>query len=85
MSLTPKALKGEADSERHMYERALGQAAGAAGSEPALSVEKVMNHGLVQPYKQTTPSGSVRANPSYLPASTLPRWSSTSSAVPVRR
>ena len=30
-----------------------------------------MNHGLVQPYKQTTPSGAVRANPSYLPASTF--------------
>ena len=50
MSLTPKALKGEADSERNMYARALGKAAGA-GSEPALSVEKVMNHGLVQPSK----------------------------------
>ena len=70
MSLTPKALKGEADSERNMYARALGKAAGA-GSDPALSVEKVMNHGLVQPYKQTTPSGAVRANPSYLPASTF--------------
>ena len=44
-----------------------------SSSGSTLSVEKVMNHGLVQPYKQTTPSGAVRANPSYLPASTFAR------------
>ena len=72
MSLTPNALKREADSEQDMYERALGKPADSS-SGSTLSVEKVMNHGLVQPYKQTTPSGTVRANPSYLPASTFAR------------
>ena len=69
LSLTPKALTGEAGAERSMYARVLGAADG--GSDRTISVEKVMNHGLVQPYKQTTPSGAVRANPSYLPASTF--------------
>ena len=70
VSMTPKALMGEADSEQSMYERALGKSTGSS-SASALSVEKVMKHGLVLPYKQTTPSGAVRANPSYLPASTF--------------
>ena len=79
MPLTPKALKGEADSERHMYARALGKAAGA-GPEPALSVEKRTTLGSRRPplgaaspwppastslATLVPPGGSVRVSSSY--------------------
>ena len=37
-------------------------------SSPAPLLDELMAHPLVQPYKHTTPTGKVRRNPAYLPA-----------------
>lgn len=81
LPLGPRAWMNGAEVESRGYATALaaGTGKGDAAATPgtptasAVTVDKIMGHGLVQPFKQTTATGEATRNPSYLPADVFSR------------
>ena len=78
--LDREELRADYRTETGMYGDALRAGVGVSGhrtesadpadhSRPELNVNAIMAHGLLLPYKQTSASGRVTRNPSYLPGS----------------
>ena len=65
----------DAKSERNLYQSAKiagvgreGATGDGDGGQSPITVESIMAHPMVMPYKQSTPTGRVTRNPSYLPS-----------------
>jgi hypothetical protein len=74
----PRDWMHDARSEAHAYEVALAAGTGAPAPAapppaPTVTVAAIMGHGLVQPFKQTTATGRLTRNPSYLPSGVFSR------------